>query len=117
MQLLFIVLPGKVLALVLGIYYFKKLTFPYRLLLLQVLMALVCEVYGYYIGYIQHQNNIWLLNFYILFEAWLLTAVGTQFLKKSAYKKVFPGIMALFSFLWIGELVTNGLLVWANKFF
>lgn len=66
---------GGILPFVFGIYRYKILSWPYRLIFFQVIIAKLCETYGFYlIGLKKH--NAWLFNLYYLPEFWLLGIAG-----------------------------------------
>lgn len=117
MHLLFILLPAKLLALFVGLRYFRRLPTPYILLLCQVFFALVSESVGYYLGTVQHQNNIWVFYYYLLIDCWLMGMSGRYFLADSIFKKSLPVILTILSGLWLADLFGTGLHTFSNKFF
>lgn len=116
MQLLFILIPGKVLALLIGIFYLRSLSTPYRLLLLQVIIALFFESYGYYLGMIKNQNNAWAFYYYLLIDSWLMGIAGNYFIENKILKRSVPFLLVLTSAIWVFDLWSNGFNVLPNRF-
>lgn len=89
-----------IIALVVGLFLFQRLSILYRVFLLQVLTALIFESMGAYIGLFSKQNNTWIFNIYMLIEMTLLGIAGSFLLDKSIriYTLSAFGIMQL---LWI----------------
>ncbi len=117
MQLVFVAIAIKIIALLIGILYLKRFPLPFRLLVLQVLLALVVESYGFYLGYIKLQNNIWIFNYYLLFEALLLSIISLSFIDNKLIKKLTPPVLTAISGIWFYEILTESIHILANKFF
>src|SRR5262245_46259174 len=88
------------LELILGFIYFRNLKTPYKLFLLQIFAALCCESYGHYLGFIKKQNNLFVFNYFILIEAWLLGMAGIYFLNSKTAKTAIPIILGALSLVW-----------------
>jgi hypothetical protein len=117
MQLLFILIPAKLLALAVGIYYLRNLSTAYILLLIQVLFATSGELLGYYLGTIKHQNNIWVFYYLLLIDCWLIGISGRYFLADGMLKKSVPILLSAISCIWLADLFKTGLNTFSNKFF
>ena len=63
---------GKFFSLFIGGYNFRYLPRPYKIVLLLIAIASLCEGYGYYIFKYLHRSNAWMFNIYIVLEIWLL---------------------------------------------
>ena len=61
-----------VLCIIAGVSSWKNLILPYRLILVQVVIALIFESLGVYLSIILHLSNSWLFNIYMLLELLLL---------------------------------------------
>ncbi|RYD58296.1 MAG: hypothetical protein EOP56_05070 [Sphingobacteriales bacterium] len=72
----------KIVALFTGVILLKHLTLPYRLILIQVFIALAIEVTGYYMSIGQVKNG-WIFNLYLLPELWLFGLAGRYFYRKN----------------------------------
>ena len=114
MPLLFYFLAGKLFALIVGGYYFKCLTRPYRLVLYLIGIAAISESYGYYIMKHLHEHNIWLFNFYLVAEAWLMGMAAVQLLIVPWLKKVFLMLLVIGSIIWVLNVVRNSIYVFAS---
>lgn len=55
---------------------------PYILFLWHVVIALITEVYGEYLNYIEQPSNTWLFNIYFLIELWMIGWAGQTFLQR-----------------------------------
>ncbi len=100
----------KVPAIVVGMYYFKRLSLPFSLIWLQVVLALAAEITGYYISISLHRYNTWLFNCYTLVgEVWLLALIGYLFLRQSSARRiVMPGVLIVTG-IWQYGIYTRGL--------
>jgi len=107
-------LPGKVFASIVGIYYFRYLPRPYRLVLLLIAIALFCESYGYYISIYRHAHNAWVFNIYMFFEALLLGVAAIYLTNNQFSKKSFLVLLILNSIIWIAVIVTNSIYAFAT---
>ncbi len=109
---LFLALIGKVFAIIIGLRYFKEFTVWYKLIFFQVVIAAICESYGYYLIQLK-QYNAWLYNLYYLPEFWLLgIAVGKLSLRKRYVLVYF--IIGLGTLIWSWNVYENSLSVTAN---
>lgn len=117
LQLVFAALIGKIITFLVGVFFIKKLATAYKLLLLQVLVALLFESYGFYLGYVKLHNNIWIFNYYLLLEAWLLSIICLAFINNVLLKKITFPILFAVSGIWLYEIMTDSIHVLANKFF
>lgn len=95
-----------VLCIIAGVSSWKNLILPYRLILVQVVIALIFESLGVYLSIILHLSNSWLFNIYMLLELLLLGMSGTYFIDIKYKKLVFSGVVAG-TFFWIVNLFQN----------
>lgn len=117
MQLLLILFSIKILALSTGIYYLRILSLPYKLLIIQILVSLLSEGYGYYLGAILHQNNIWVFYYYVLIECWLMGISGSFFISNKTFRKGIPLILGILTIVWLIDYFKTDLNTFSNKFF
>ena len=116
MQFLFFLVLPKIVAILLGIAFFRLLPRLYVLLLFQSVLALICESYGYYLGDILHQNNVWIFYYYTLIECWLIGIVGYQLLKKNSLQKVAIMLLFICTIIWLYDLMSLGIKIMSNRF-
>ena len=109
-------LPGKILALVAGIYYYRRLQFEYRLILLQVALAFIAECFGEYLIF-QHQYNTWSFNIYILADMLLTGWCARLLLAKYKYSYLVTYMLAFLTVWWVIEIYDHGIFHWATLFF
>ena len=107
-------LPGKVFALIIGAFYSKYLPLPYRLVLVLIAVALLCESYGYYLSHFLHKSNAWVFNFYMLVEVWLLGISAVYFVISNKIKKSFFILLIANTIIWLVVIATNSIYVFAN---
>jgi low affinity Fe/Cu permease len=70
--------------------YGRYLSRPYKLVVLQVVIALFTETTGRYIAVVLHQYNIWLFNIYWLVDFGLLCSAGYLLAQNKTQKKLIP---------------------------
>ena len=114
MQLLLPVIIGKILAIAVGLYYFRCLPWPYRLLLLTIVLAALAESFGRYIAVHMHQHNSWMFNFYLIIDFTLNGIIAIAVTKGSTARRFFPVLMATYYIGWVAEIAINSLYVLAN---
>lgn len=102
MQPLLIIILGKIVAILLGFYYYKFLSDAYRLILYQVIVALLCESFARYlvVSHPYRYNNLWVFNLYLLCEMWLDGMAGRLLIRNNIIKQaVFYTLLGL-TVLW-----------------
>lgn len=100
----------KVPAIVVGGYWFKRLSLPFRLIWLQVLLALCIESAGRYISINLHHYNTWLFNCYTLVgEVWLLAWVAYLFLRQRSLRLIILPSMLVVTAIWQYGVYTEGI--------
>ncbi|MGN6568824.1 MAG: hypothetical protein ACTHJ0_12770 [Flavipsychrobacter sp.] len=114
MQSLLTIVAGKIVAILIGVYCYKFLPKAYRYILLQVTLALVCEVVGEGVEKIYHKNNLWIFNLYLLAETWLNGLAGIVLLKNKSIKVAIHNTLFLLTVIWIINVYSNGMQIFAN---
>lgn len=89
----------------------------YRLILLQIILALFIEIGGLVLSKTNAHDNSWLYNIYALAESWVLGGVCLQTLSLKKVKKVIFSILVGCSVVWIIETIMTGFFTFNNKFF
>lgn len=107
LSLLFVI-AGKIVALTTGLLFFRYLSLPYRLVMLQVFLGMMAEVAGRYIVVRYHAHNIWLFNYYWLVELWVVGLAGILLLSNIALRRAFVGLLLIPTALWIYCIYTGG---------
>ena len=100
---------GKVLALVIGLMFFRQLTPPFRLAMLQVFLGMMAEVTGRYIVVRYHAHNLWLFNYYWLAELWVVGLAGILLLKNVRLRAAFTLLLLIPSLIWLVLIYRNGI--------
>jgi len=106
---------GKSLALGIGAYCYKYLSQAYKLIMLQVAIALLAECYGRYLG-LKGQHNAWVFNLQNLADL-LLTGWAAKLLTGKPINKVIPFLLLLFTGLWAVNIYVDGFYQLAAWFF
>ncbi len=104
----------ELLAILSGVHIWKKLEFPYKLLLLQVIGAFITEFSGWGIGFLLHKNNMWVYNIYILGEVWLLGAVCSHLITNSVARKAIRVMLPVITLFWGITTYVNSIFVFNN---
>lgn len=117
MRFLFYVGVVQVIALIIGLYFSKRLNGLYLFFLLQLILAVVFEAYGFYINIVLGKYNLWLFNIYILLEISLLTLAYTV-LSKNKITNIFTAIsLVMLVVFWFYSIYNNGIDTLANIFY
>lgn len=107
-------LPVFVISLVYG----RFLSRPYRLVLLQVGIALVAETAGRYIALQLHQHNVWLFNIYWLIDFAILGTAGYMLTANKTQKRIIPFAMGIAMLVWAATIYRQGIWLqptWASS--
>lgn len=116
MLILLLLILVKVLVVAAGAYYFRYLSMPYRLALLQVIAAICAETVGLAIVKLYHQHNLWVFNIYdFIFEVWLMSIAGYMLNKKLKRSYIISGIV-LVSFIWLYGVYLDGIRVFYTPY-
>jgi len=111
--ILIVIFLGKLLTIAVGTYHFKRLTTPYRITFMLVVIAFLTESYGYYFSrYGGH--NAWLFNFYILIEAWAMTIAGFYLISNRRIQRLLFFLLCANTLFWLRTLIANSVFVFAN---
>lgn len=102
-DILFPVILPKIIALLIGCYYFRYLSEPYRIILYLIVAGILFETAGYFIGH-YYQVNLWLFNIYMLVEVFMYCYAAKYFLPRSV-SKVLPWLVAGDVAVWIYQIV------------
>ncbi len=104
----------ELLAILAGLYCWKLLSLPYRLLLIQVVLALIIEITGWAINKYLHINNLWLFNIYAIIEVWLLGLACSMFITVRKIEKLIWFLLPLITICWIVSVFVNGFFEFNN---
>ena len=107
-------LAGKLFALIVGVYYFRYLSRPYKLVLYLIAIASFCESYGYYIGEHLKERNLWIFNCYILIEVWLMGIAAIYLINTNEIKKIFLGLLIISTVIWGINIATVSIYQFAS---
>jgi hypothetical protein len=107
-DLLFTIL-GKIVAIFIGLYFIRRLSLAYRLILIQVFIAIITELAGSYIAHVLNQHNIWLFNYYWLADMWLTGLAGYLLISNKHLKKWVPRLLIIATAIWVTTVITNGI--------
>ena len=99
---------GKLFAIITGGYNYKRMSIPYRITFFVVILAIFCEVYGYYISMpLPHKSNVWLFNWYIMIEA-IMVGIAAVFLVNNKRMKLFFSFLIVVNFIyWVVIMYTQ----------
>lgn len=107
---------GKFVTLLTGLYFYRQLSIPLRLILLQTAVALFCECVGKYFA-MRQQNNLWLFNYYMIVDFVLMGTAAMYFFEKRKTKIILAGIMTALTIIWLINIYKTGIYTLANTFF
>lgn len=101
MQLFFYILTTDIITLCLGLFFLRNFTIPYKLVLFHVLLTSIIEIYGWYLGAIRGQHNVWLFNiFWLVGELWIMGTAGILLLKGKKIKQSLAILIFLATAFW-----------------
>lgn len=95
------VIATKVLVIIIGCLYYKKLTAPYKIIFFHLVFAFFTEALGICLTLIEQPNNVWLFNIYLIVELWMIGWAGQMFLQRQDIKKYIKWILCAFTIYWI----------------
>ncbi len=99
-----------------GLIFYKRLSKPWRLVHLQLFLALVVEILATIISR-RHYNTIILYNLYMIPEQVILIYVATLSFKSEVLKKIAVTGISLCLLTWFYEVYKGGIFAFANKAF
>lgn len=111
--LLYMIL-GKLTVLLIGLYYYKSMSIPYKLVLALTFLAICFESVGFYISHILHKFNAWLFNYYMQIEVVLLGVVAMYFIEQVRLKRSIPVALAFNFGIWVYCVFTNTIYKFAD---
>ncbi len=101
-------------AIVAGFYCIDKLTLPYKLLLLQIIMAFINDIVAWaiqkYVGY----SNVPLYNIYTIVEVWLLGSACRLLFKNPVVRRMISYLLPCLTIIWMVNTIENGISVFNN---
>ena len=114
MHFLVFFLIGKISALLFGAYYFRYLPRAYKLIFYLIVIATICESYGYFIVHYLHRPNIWLFNLYMPTEVWMLGLSAIYLTINSKVKNIFFLLLIINTVVWLITVLNNPISSFAN---
>lgn len=104
----------KIIPLIIGIYFFRFLPKPYKLVFYHLLIVCVCEITGYFLTQ-AGQTNGWLFNFFWLLPELLLMGIaGKDLIQSKLMKNVATVLMFIGIVIWIVNIYKSGINQFAN---
>lgn len=97
----------KIISLCIGVYYWGRLTMPYRLLFSYVIISMLTDSIGLYLNEIKSPNNYWLFNMYNLSDVWLMSLIGLGFIKDATYRAIVLAFLVLLTGYWCYDFLLN----------
>lgn len=98
----------KILALIVGGYYFRVLTPPYRLIFFVTLLAGLVEIAGVLIYKVFHVPNAWIFNIYMIIEFSVYCIAAMHFLPNGVRKYIILAMLTGWS-IWIYQIVRHSI--------
>jgi hypothetical protein len=106
------------ISVVIGLFTVTSARLFYKLVLMQLFVALIADGVGTYLQYWQLKpNNIWVSNTYILIEFLLYTLAAGSFFFNQVDKRsvaIVLGLIAAYAILWSGCVLQNGISTFAS---
>ena len=106
MPLIVYLLAGKILALLVGGYYFKFLSRSYKIVFFLIAIASFCEGYGYYFS-LHLEPNAWIFNLFMPIDFWLTGISGIILIKNSSITKLFIFLLSVNTIIWVINIRFN----------
>lgn len=110
-----LVLSVELLAVFVGVYYWKYLTVVYKLFLIQCMLAFINELTAWAIQYYTDFSNSYMFNVYAIIEVWLLGAACILNISKQLARKLVVGALIALTIYWLFNVIRNGILTFNNK--
>jgi hypothetical protein len=105
----------KIVPIVIGVYFFKQLPAPYRLVLYHLFLVSICEITGYYLTVTTDKTNSWVFNFlWLLPELLLMGIAGRGLIQAKSMKNVATILMLIGIVIWIVNIYKTGINQFAN---
>jgi hypothetical protein len=99
----------KIFALAIGVYLFRLLPIPYKLILAQVAIAFTCEITGYFLSFGKTPNG-WVFNFFYLpAEIWLTGTAAFFLCKRKGLKTTIPFLLLIATLCLAISMYFNGI--------
>lgn len=96
----------KIVALAIGVYYFRYLSVPYRIVFCIILLGGITETGGYLYNVFLHISNAWIFNIYMISELGLYCAAAWYFFPANIRKLVPVIFIADFS-VWVYQITRH----------
>jgi len=113
MQLLLFLTIGKLLSIIVGLLCYKLLSPAFRIALLQVVVAMCAEIYGYYLS-TNSDNNLWFFNFYWLVEMWIVGWIAMKTLTDKRIIRIITYLLLTATFILALNIYIHGVKFYAN---
>lgn len=110
----FVVLFIELIALLIGLKYWKKIEQGYKIAVAQLAVTLLVECIGRTITYFHLGTNAWLFNIYALIETILLFWMFSAFSEHPKAKQFSAGVVVLMIIAWLFAIFSNGILLFSN---
>lgn len=107
----------QVVAVVIGLAFWKSMILPYRLVIVQVGMAILCQTVARYFAVTLGENNSWIFNIYMLLEILLLVSAGLLFLKGGGVRNILSILLFAMVVYWVITYAFNDFFSLFNWFF
>jgi hypothetical protein len=114
MPVYYYIIAAYAISISVGAIYFRSLPQPYRLVFFLTVLAAITEVCGHYISHTLGKPNLWLFNFYIIVETWVLGLVAISFIRDKLLRQIFFALLVIFSGVWLFFVIKNSIYAFAN---
>lgn len=102
-----------ILTVVVGLLYFKSLSFAYRLLWMHLILTTIAEMIGAYLS-MEKKENVWFYNFFGILPELLLVSTAGMLLITGLFRKFVPYLIVIGLLIWTINIYTKGLHLFAN---
>jgi len=101
------------LSAIVGIYSWRYLTLPFKLIFFQIICASFADITGRILE-IYLNNNIFLYNAYLFIELWLVGLAGWYMIRNKTYQKWLMAFLIICTVVAIVSISITGIKVFAN---
>jgi hypothetical protein len=117
MAIIIYLLITKLFPVFIGLWFFKHLPFPYRIVLVLVVVAALTESVGFYISHYLRKHNVWLFDYYMVCEVWLMGTAAIFLITNKKARKLFVFLMILNTIFWFVIVNIQSIYVFASSAF
>lgn len=104
----------QLVTLLIGLTNWSRLKLAYKLILIQVLLALIADFSAWVVSHYWHAHNGIIFNSYNVLELWLLGLAVYAFISHAQFKKFIRFVLPILTLSWLTIIIIKGPYVFNN---